>query len=176
MVELCSFRLWCEACPCLAILTETLNTLHLFRLLQKSNPFAWSFTVHPYFRFILISLLLILAALCVIVSLSLLVFHALFDCLCFACAAVFASVSIFSLLRSRSQSLEGNEQLGEVQEEEDEVGKRGGGEGERKATNVARSQMGCKESGGEVDTEHQQNMVEKEEDLYQRSISETDLR
>lgn len=79
-------------------------------------------------------------------------------------------------MRSRSQSLEGDEQLGEVQEEE-EV-ERGGGEGGIKATKVGRSQMGHKGSGGKVETdkEHQQDMVEKEEDLYQRSISETDLR
>lgn len=72
--------------------------------------------------------------------------------------------------------MEGDEQLGEVHEEQ-EVG-REEGEGGRQATKVGRSQMGCKGSGGKVDTdtEHQQDMVEKEEDLYQRSISETDLR
>lgn len=163
-----------EACPCLIMYTETYSTLHLFRLLSrikaKIKPFAWNFAVHPYFRFFYQS------ALCVIVLLSLLVFSCfVWLSFCFACAAVFASVSIFSLLHSRSQSLEGNDQLGEVHEEE-EVGK--GGEGERKATKVGRSQRGCKGSGAKIDTdiEHQQDMVEKEEDLYQRSISETDLR
>ncbi|XP_044063151.1 regulating synaptic membrane exocytosis protein 2 isoform X3 [Siniperca chuatsi] len=78
-------------------------------------------------------------------------------------------------LRSRSHSREGDEQLGEVLEE-DEVG---GGRGEegRRASKAGRSHGGRKGSGGKVDTdkEHQEDLVEKEEDLHQRSISETDL-
>lgn len=95
---------------------------------------------------------------------------------CFACAALLPSVSIFSQLRSRSQSREGDEQLGEVLEEE-EVGGGGGGEG-RRANKEGRSQGGRKGSGGKVDTdkEQQEDLVEKEDDLHQRSISETDLR
>ncbi|XP_051262214.1 regulating synaptic membrane exocytosis protein 2 isoform X6 [Dicentrarchus labrax] len=79
-------------------------------------------------------------------------------------------------LRSRSQSREGDEQLGEVLEEEEAGG--GGGEKGRRASKEGRSQGGRKGSGGKVDTdkEHQEDLVEKEEDLHQRSISETDLR
>ncbi|XP_008277399.1 regulating synaptic membrane exocytosis protein 2 isoform X4 [Stegastes partitus] len=74
-------------------------------------------------------------------------------------------------LRSRSQSREGDEQLGEVREE-DEGGERGRGAAKEG------SREGRKGSGGKVDTdkEHQEDLVEKEEDLHQRSISETDLR
>ncbi|XP_067365801.1 regulating synaptic membrane exocytosis protein 2 isoform X28 [Channa argus] len=77
-------------------------------------------------------------------------------------------------LRSRSQSLEGNEQLREVQEEK-ERGEEG--EGGRTVSKEGRSQVGSKRSGGKADIvkEHQQDVVENEEDLYQRSISETDL-
>ncbi|XP_078028095.1 regulating synaptic membrane exocytosis protein 2 isoform X4 [Epinephelus lanceolatus] len=79
-------------------------------------------------------------------------------------------------LRSRSQSREGDEQLGEVLEEE-EAGGGGGVEG-RGASKEGRSQGGRRGSGGKVDTdkEHQEDLVENEEDLHQRSISETDLR
>ncbi|XP_041797624.1 regulating synaptic membrane exocytosis protein 2 isoform X1 [Chelmon rostratus] len=78
-------------------------------------------------------------------------------------------------LRSRSQSREGDEHLGEVLEEEEAGG--GGGEEGRRVSKEGRSQGGRKGSGGRVDTdkEHQEDLVEKEEDLHQRSISETDL-
>ncbi|XP_055358952.1 regulating synaptic membrane exocytosis protein 2 isoform X3 [Betta splendens] len=78
-------------------------------------------------------------------------------------------------LRSRSQSLEGDEQLEEVHEEEEVEREREGG---RRAAKVGGSHTGGQGSGGKVDTdkEHQQDVVEKEEDLYQRSISDTDLR
>lgn len=90
----------------------------------------------------------------------------------FACAALCASVSIFSQLRSRSHSREGDEQLGEVREEE-EAGEKGRG-----ASKEGRVQRGGKEWEGKVDAgeEHQKDLMEKEEDLHQRSISETDLR
>lgn len=86
-----------------------------------------------------------------------------------------ASVSVFSQLRSRSQSREGDEQLGEVLEEE--AGGGGRKEG-RRTSKEGSSQGGRKGPGGNVDTdkEHQEELVEKEEDLHQRSISETDLR
>uniref|UniRef100_A0A3Q2VR49 Regulating synaptic membrane exocytosis 2 n=1 Tax=Haplochromis burtoni TaxID=8153 RepID=A0A3Q2VR49_HAPBU len=75
-------------------------------------------------------------------------------------------------LRSRSHSREGDEQLGEVREEE-EAGEKGRG-----ASKEGRVQRGGKEWEGKVDAgeEHQKDLVEKEEDLHQRSISETDLR
>lgn len=87
-----------------------------------------------------------------------------------------ASVPAFSPLRSRSQSREGEEHLGEVVEEEDAGG--GGGEEGRKAGKEGRAQGEGKGSVERVDTdkEHQEELVEKEEDLHQRSISETDLR
>ncbi len=87
-----------------------------------------------------------------------------------------ASVSIISQLRSRSQSREGDEHLGEVLEEEEAGG--GGGEEGRRACKEGESQGGRKELEGRVDSdkEHQEDLVEKEEDLLQRSISETDLR
>lgn len=86
-----------------------------------------------------------------------------------------ASVSVFSQLRSRSQSREGDEQLGEVLEEE--AGGGGRKEG-RRTSKEGSSQGGRKGPGGNVDTdkELQEELVEKEEDLHQRSISETDLR
>lgn len=95
--------------------------------------------------------------------------------LCMCCTL--ASVSVFSQLRSRSQSREGDEQLGEVLEAEGTGGGGRAGEG-RRASKEGRSQEGRKGSGGKVDTdkEHQEDLVEKEEDLHQRSISETDLR
>lgn len=97
-----------------------------------------------------------------------------FFLLCMCCSL--ASVSVFSQLRSRSQSREGDEHLGEVLEEEEAGG--GGGEEGRRVSKEGRSQGGRKGSGGRVDTdkEHQEDLVEKEEDLHQRSISETDLR
>ncbi|XP_047455475.1 regulating synaptic membrane exocytosis protein 2 isoform X14 [Mugil cephalus] len=73
-------------------------------------------------------------------------------------------------LRSRSQSREGEEQLGEVQEEEE------AGEKEKGASNGGKLQGGRKSSGGKVEKEHEEDLMEKEEDLHQRSISETDLR
>ncbi|XP_076745988.1 regulating synaptic membrane exocytosis protein 2 isoform X12 [Maylandia zebra] len=74
-------------------------------------------------------------------------------------------------LRSRSHSREGDEQLGEVREEE-EAGEKGRG-----ASKEGRVQRGGKEWEGKVDAgeEHQKDLMEKEEDLHQRSISETDL-
>ncbi|KAG7475505.1 regulating synaptic membrane exocytosis protein 2 isoform X10 [Solea senegalensis] len=82
-------------------------------------------------------------------------------------------------LRSRSLSREGDEHLGEVQEEV-EVGEGGRGEGGGggRDSKECRMQGGRKEAGGEVDTdkEHEEDLVEKEEDFHQRSISETDLR
>ncbi|XP_069393993.1 regulating synaptic membrane exocytosis protein 2 isoform X39 [Paralichthys olivaceus] len=81
-------------------------------------------------------------------------------------------------LRSRSQSREGDERLGEVREEERaRGGEGGGGEGGRRASKEGRLQEGRKGSGGNVDTdkEHREDLVETEEDLHQRSISETDL-
>lgn len=97
-----------------------------------------------------------------------------FFLLCMCCSLAF--VSVFSQLRSRSQSREGDEQLGEVREEEEAVG--GGGEDRRRASKEGRLQGGRKGSGERVDTdkEHQEDLVENEEDLHQRSISETDLR
>ncbi|XP_037836178.1 regulating synaptic membrane exocytosis protein 2 isoform X4 [Kryptolebias marmoratus] len=76
-------------------------------------------------------------------------------------------------LQSRIQSQEGDEQLGEVQEEEE-----GGGERRKVDIIEGRLQEGNKESGGNVDRdkEHQEDLVEEEEDLHQRSISETNLR
>lgn len=78
----------------------------------------------------------------------------------------FASVSHRSPMRSRSRSQEGDEHLGEVLEED---------EGERRAGKEGRSQG--EGSVGRVDSEeHQEDLVESEEDLHQRSVSETDLR
>nr|XP_046255753.1 regulating synaptic membrane exocytosis protein 2 isoform X3 [Scatophagus argus] len=78
-------------------------------------------------------------------------------------------------LRSRSHSREGDEHLGEVLEEEEAGG--GGGEEGRRESKEGRLQGGRKGSLGEVDTdkEHQEDLVEQEEDLHQRSVSETDL-
>ncbi|XP_068179261.1 regulating synaptic membrane exocytosis protein 2 [Antennarius striatus] len=77
--------------------------------------------------------------------------------------------------QSRSQSREGDEHLGEVLEEEAGVGD---GEEGRRAGEDVRLQGEGEESGEGVETEkdHQENLLEKEEDLRQRSISETDLR
>ncbi|KAM9805628.1 regulating synaptic membrane exocytosis protein 2 isoform 11-T12 [Syngnathus typhle] len=79
-------------------------------------------------------------------------------------------------LRSRSQSREGDEHLVDVLEEE-KIGGRGGGEGTRvnKDGLVQRERKG---SGNKVDKDKRQHeeMLMKEDDLHQRSISETDLR
>nr|XP_057909500.1 regulating synaptic membrane exocytosis protein 2 isoform X21 [Doryrhamphus excisus] len=79
-------------------------------------------------------------------------------------------------LRSRSPSREGDEHLVEVLEEE-EAGGRGGGDGTR-ANKEGMVQGERKGSGSEVDTHEQrhEDLLEKEDDLHQRSISETDLR
>lgn len=85
------------------------------------------------------------------------------------------SVCIFSQLRSRSQSREGEEQLEEVREEE-EAGVGGGHEG-RKGSKEGTVHEGKKGSGAEADSDkEQQDELEQEEELQQRSISETDLR
>lgn len=75
-------------------------------------------------------------------------------------------------MRSRSQS-QGDEQIEEVQEEVKAEG--GGQERGREGEYV---QGGRSERGSELDREkeHQEDVVEKEEDLHQRSVSETDLR
>nr|XP_054596528.1 regulating synaptic membrane exocytosis protein 2 isoform X27 [Nothobranchius furzeri] len=74
-------------------------------------------------------------------------------------------------LQSRGHSREGDEQLGEVQEEE-EMGER-----RRESRKEGGLQGGNKESRGQVDRveQHQEDLVEEEEDLHQRSISETNL-
>ncbi|XP_054638218.1 regulating synaptic membrane exocytosis protein 2 isoform X17 [Dunckerocampus dactyliophorus] len=79
-------------------------------------------------------------------------------------------------LRSRSPSREGDEHLVEVLEEE-EAGGRGGGDGTR-ANKEGIVQGERKGSGSKVDTheQHHEDLLEKEDDLHQRSISETDLR
>lgn len=60
--------------------------------------------------------------------------------------------------------------------EEEEAGGRGR-EGERRAGNEGRSQGEREGSVGRVDSEeHQEDVVENEEDVHQRSVSETDLR
>lgn len=89
----------------------------------------------------------------------------------------FASVSNLSPLRSRSHSREGDEHLGEVLEEEEAGG--GGGEGARRGDKEGRLQGEGEGEGsvGRVDSEeHQEDLVKNEEDLHQRSVSETDLR
>lgn len=97
-----------------------------------------------------------------------------FFLLCMCCSL--DSISGLSPLRSRSQSREGDEHLGEVLEEEEAGG--GGGEEGRRVSQERRLQGEREGSVGRVDTdkEHQEDLVEKEEDLHQRSISETDLR
>lgn len=90
-----------------------------------------------------------------------------------------ASVSDLSQLRSRSQSREGEEQLGEVVEEEEAGGGGGGGGGAgKRASKEEQSQGEGEGSVGRVDTdkEQQEDLLETEDDLHQRSISETDLR
>lgn len=88
-----------------------------------------------------------------------------------------ASVSDLSPLRSRSQSREGDEQLGEVVEEE-EVGVGGGGAAGKRANREEQSQGGGEGSAGRLDAdmERQEELLEGGDDLHQRSISETDLR
>lgn len=96
------------------------------------------------------------------------------------CCSV-ASVSNLSPLRSRSHSREGDEHLGEVLEEEEAAAGGGGRGGERRAGREGRSQgSGVGEGEGSarrVDSEERrEDLVENEEDLQQRSVSETDLR
>lgn len=83
-----------------------------------------------------------------------------------------ASVCDLSPLQSRSLSREGDEQLGEVAEEEDK-GVGGGRAGGKRANREEQSQGGGE---GSADTERQEELLEGEDDLHQRSISETDLR
>ncbi|KAK5922769.1 hypothetical protein CgunFtcFv8_020005 [Champsocephalus gunnari] len=99
-------------------------------------------------------------------------------------ASRFSSTSYMSVQSERPQgnrkirqSREGDEQLGEVREEEEAGGGGGGGEG-RRASADGKVQGGRKGSVGKADTgeERQEDVVETEEDLPQRSISETDLR
>lgn len=92
---------------------------------------------------------------------------------CFACAVLLSSVSIISQLQSRSHSQEGDVQLGQVQEEEE-----GGGDRGKVSRIEGRLHGGNTESGEKVDRdkEHQEDLVEEEKDLHQRSISETNLR
>lgn len=88
-----------------------------------------------------------------------------------------ASVSDLSPMRSRSQSQEGDEQLGEVAEEE-QVGAGGGGAAGKRTNRKEPSQAGGEGSAGrlDADTERREELLEGEDDLNQRSISETDLR
>lgn len=88
-----------------------------------------------------------------------------------------ASVSDLSPLRSRSQSREGDEQLGEVAEEEEVGAGRGGAAGKR-ANREEKSQGGGEGTAGRLDAdkERREELLEGEDDLHQRSISETDLR
>ncbi|KAM8870899.1 regulating synaptic membrane exocytosis protein 2 isoform 35-T36 [Spinachia spinachia] len=72
-------------------------------------------------------------------------------------------------LRSRSQSRERDAQLGEVEEE---AGMGGGGVEGKRASKEGRSKGGREVDRGK---ERQEDLVEKEEDSHQRSISETDL-
>ncbi|XP_077383997.1 regulating synaptic membrane exocytosis protein 2 isoform X12 [Festucalex cinctus] len=76
-------------------------------------------------------------------------------------------------LQSRSQSREGDEDLVEVLEEE-ETGKRGEGTRVNKEGMTQRERKG---PGDKVDKDkqHHEEMLMKEDDLHQRSISETDL-
>lgn len=133
----------------------------LFSVLLNQSAFDLGCTVFLCLSFFL--LLLTIFMLC-------LVFFLL--CMCRS----LASVSDFSQLRSRSQSQEGDEHLGEVVEEEEAGG--GGGEEGRRVSKEGRLQGERKGSMERVDTdkEHQEDLVETEDDLHQRSISETDLR
>ncbi|XP_062421294.1 regulating synaptic membrane exocytosis protein 2 isoform X28 [Pungitius pungitius] len=72
-------------------------------------------------------------------------------------------------LRLRSQSPERDAQLGEVEEE---AGVGAGGPEGRRASKEGRSKGGREVDAGK---EHQEDLVEKDEDSHQRSISETDL-
>lgn len=90
-----------------------------------------------------------------------------FFLLCMCCS--FASVSNLSPVRSRSHSREGDEHLGEVLEEEEAGG--GGREGRSQGEGEGEG------SARRVDSEErQEDLVENEEDLHQRSVSEIDLR
>uniref|UniRef100_A0A8C8E3D2 Regulating synaptic membrane exocytosis 2 n=1 Tax=Oryzias sinensis TaxID=183150 RepID=A0A8C8E3D2_9TELE len=95
-------------------------------------------------------------------------------------ASRFSSTSYMSVQSERPQgnrkirslSREGDEQLGEVREEE-EAGERGRGVREEGA--FPEESKGS-DSEGDRDQEKLEDLMEKEEDLHQRSISETDLR
>lgn len=97
------------------------------------------------------------------------VVHFFLPCMC---CCLFAFVSVFSQLQSRRHSWEVDNQLGEVQEE-DEAGDRG-----RESCKEERMQGGSKESGRKIerDMEQQEDLMDKEEELHQRSASETNLR
>ncbi|KAM8846481.1 regulating synaptic membrane exocytosis protein 2 isoform 3-T3 [Synchiropus picturatus] len=75
-------------------------------------------------------------------------------------------------LRSRSQSREGDEQLGEVLEEEEA----GGVGGAKEASQDGKQQGDRQGSGANVDNRKDEDLAENEDDLHHRSISETDLR
>lgn len=124
--------------------------------------------------FIMVSWLLCLCVGLFFFSLVADIVHAFvwFCSFCFACAALFGSVYVFIHLQSRSLSREGDEQLGEVREEE-EAGERGRGVREEGA--FPEESKGS-DSEGDRDQEKLEDLMEKEEDLHQRSISETDLR
>lgn len=124
----------------------------------------------PFQLFVLSCLFLTVAALRLHVRLSLLTVFMLFGLLSALHVLLCASVSNLSPLRSRSHSQEGDEQLGGVLEEEEAGG--GGREGERRASKERRSQGEREGLVGRVDSEEHQD----EEDLHQRSVSETDLR
>lgn len=177
MAELCSFRLWGKF---VHIWQHTLKhethciSLVLSHIKAKNKFICMALCYKSTFLF---SVILSQSAFDLGCTLCLSFFHLLltifmlclvFFLLCMCCSL--ASLSVFSQLRSRSQSREGDEQLGEVLEEEEAGG--GGGEEGRRASKEGRLQ------GGRVDTdkEHQEDLMEKEEDLHQRSISETDLR
>lgn len=144
---------------------------------QRRTPFARSFAISVNFSFFVLSCL-VLAVLRLHVCLSVVSLTVFMLCLvsfllCMCCSL--ASVSNFSPLRSRSHSQEGDEHLGGVLEEEEAGGR--GREGERRAGNEGRSQAEGEGSVGRVDSEeHQEDLVEDEEDVHQRSVSETDLR
>ncbi|XP_077432179.1 regulating synaptic membrane exocytosis protein 2 isoform X11 [Vanacampus margaritifer] len=76
-------------------------------------------------------------------------------------------------LRSRSQSREGDEHLVEVLEEE-ETGKRGEGAKVNKEGMAKGVRKGPRDKV-DKDEQHHEEMLMKEDDLHQRSISETDL-
>ncbi|XP_034029675.1 regulating synaptic membrane exocytosis protein 2 isoform X23 [Thalassophryne amazonica] len=78
-------------------------------------------------------------------------------------------------LRSRSQTREGNKQLGQVLEEA-EAGRGGGGEEGRSPDKWGGPHEGREGPVEKVDEEQREDLLEEEEDLpHQRSISENDL-